>query len=183
MTPLLLQKIADELNLAYPAKQFEVVISKNTAIVPKFDCFVIVFGENNKIKIGLKVEYATYFCYLPPDAKYGFTQTGENVVKYAQGIISLIEGLSDAFQMIRERAASDSNLRKAAIHSARTIALAVESLIDKNVETFPVRFATKEDLHRIEVSGDNHIHIETFGITLEQALKIIEILQVQKGVK
>jgi hypothetical protein len=175
---VLLQKIVIELSVAYPDKKF---IFTNDVITSLTDCFEVTFYACNanqyRVKIGLKKEYINYSAYLEPNKQNSFQSKGENPAKYAKSIIDLIEVQANAFQRILERSISDVKMYQDAVISARTIALAVESLITKDLDTFPVRFATKKDLHCVQVGADNHIKIETFGITLEQALRIIEILQ------
>lgn len=172
----LLQRLANDLNLAYPTACFSVY--KET-LLSKNECFGISFLLVNEhqylIKILLKAEYANYFVHLDKNKTTKFQEKGYAVADYLQAVITLIEDQREALEVIKARWATDNHTLAEAIKSSEAIAALTGN--ECQAMKFPYLFTTKKDYHQINVSAGNRINIKTFDISLEQALKIIKILQ------
>jgi len=172
----LLQRLASDLNLAYPTAGFSVY---NETLIAKNECFGISFLLVNDrqylIKILLKAEYATYFVYLDKNKTTKFQEKGFAIHDYLQAVITLIEGQREALEIIKRQWAIDNGTLAAAMNTSETLAVLTGNVYEEM--KFPYLFTTKNDHHQVNVSASNRINIKTFDITLEQAIKIIKILQ------
>jgi hypothetical protein len=171
----LLQKIANALNTKY---NYGFTVYKETVLSSEGNCFgigVAFIGDRYVIKFILKKEYATYFCYLDKTNELAFVEDHLVIEYFINTVETILKAQESAIKTINDTWLEDNETLANAIKSSKAIC---ETNGGKYQDaSFPYLFCTKEKHHQVNVSAQNRINIKTFDITLEQALKIIKILQ------
>lgn len=172
----ILQRIANDLNINFG---YGFTVYKETLLSSEGNCFgigIVLINKQYVIKFMLKKEYATYFCYLDKTSDNAFIANDTcswNVL--SDTVKSLLQAQCEAIRIINDTWLKDNETLASAIKTSRAICEATNGIYEEC--KFPYLYTTEKNKHQIFVSGENRIHIKTFDISLEQALKIIEILE------